>query len=193
MDPHDLQYAVEWGGRAWRDLVSAALQQVDVADRDVLEIGGRSGRMAAYLAHLGGNVTTIDIDEVIMSSAPIEAARLGVSVSARVDPGDLSSVPDGSFDVAFTKSVLVKIPDLDPYMETLARKLRPGGRLVAIENAKGPRLLSPLRQIRHGRPSLREFTFFDEGHWRIVAGRFEPAYRRHVALPPVDLFIGVRR
>lgn len=181
------------GGRAWRTLVAAGLGRVDVAGHDVLEIGGRSGRMAAYLARLGGCVTTIDIDESILSSAPVEAARLGVSVNARVDPGDLSLVPDDAFDVVFTKSVLVTVPELGAYLDTLPRKVRPGGRLVAIENAEGSWLLTPMRMIRHGRLALRSFDLFDEAHWQVVAERFEPTFRRHIAIPPVDLFVGVRR
>lgn len=193
MDPTGLAYAVEWGGRAWRDLVAAGLERVEVAGSDVLEIGGRSGRMAAYLARLGGRVTTIDIDASIVSAAPIAAAQAGVTVNAQVDPGDLSSVQDNAYDFVFTKSVLVTVPDLGMYLDALARKMRVGGRLVAIENAEGSSLLAPLRILRHGRLAVRQFDLFDEAHWQVVAQRFEPVYRRHNAIPPVDLFVGVKR
>ena len=192
VDSNRLAYAVEWGGRAWISLVEEGLGSIEVAGRHVLEIGGRSGRMAAYLASLGAEVTTIDIDAGILESAPAEAARLGVAVTAQTDPGDLSSVPDNAFDLVFTKSVLVAVPDLDRYLDAVVRKLHPGGHLISIENAEGHRVLAPIRRLRHGR-ALRTYRMFDEAQWRLVKQRFEPLYWRHSVLPPVDLFVGVRR
>lgn len=137
-------------------------------------------------------MTTIDFDESIVPSARVEAARFDVGVKAWVDPGDLSSVPNEAVDVVFTKSVLVTVPDLAIYLDRFACKVRSSGRLVAIEKSQGSLLLTPLRMGRHGRLAVRRFDLFNEAHWQVVAERFDPIYRRHSTIPPIDLFVGIR-
>ena len=138
----DLRAFMEWGGPPWEEMVEAALQEIgDLTDLRVLEIGSRSGRMATLFAMRGATVVGIDIARDFEEAATAEASHRGVADRVRflVDDGRLSSVYGEQFDVVFTKSVLVVIPDRPEYLQRIWDVLRPGGRLVAIENGRGGR------------------------------------------------------
>ena len=83
--------------------------------------------------------------------------------------------------------------DLDAYLGLVARKLRPGGRLMALENERGPAVLRLARMIRHRRLTIGSFHFFDSNRWSVVRSRFAPILEQHVRWPPVGAFVGELR
>jgi protein-L-isoaspartate(D-aspartate) O-methyltransferase len=95
------------------------------ADR-VLEVGTGSGFLAACLAQLAAEVTTVEIFPDLSEGASRVLGRLAVS-NVRVEVGDVfQALPSGSYDaVAVTGS----LPIYDPRFEGL---LSPGGRLFVI-------------------------------------------------------------
>jgi hypothetical protein len=73
---------------------------------------------------------------VARADAVAEAKRWGVSdrIQFEVYSGDPREIPQTDFDVAFTKSVLLLIPELEGFLRVLSTKLRSGGQVAFIEN-----------------------------------------------------------
>jgi SAM-dependent methyltransferase len=191
----DLSYFVEWGGRPWIDLVTLGLDGYLGGHLDglrVLDIGARSGRMSSLLALRGADVVGIDVDDTFVPGAEAEARRWGVGDRVRfvVDDGQLGSVEDASIDVAFTKSVLVMISDLDAYLGTLAVKLRPGGRFVFIENGRGSIAMRTARRLRHPTWDLDRFAYFTEERLAMVGRALTVARVDACTVPPIYLICG---
>jgi SAM-dependent methyltransferase len=185
--PRALSYFVEWGGRGWQELVGVALQFLGprLDGRRILEIGPRRGRMSCLFALLGGHVTGVDLCADFVRIAQAEAVKWGVedhTTFLRYD-GNLDCFPDRTFDVVFTKSVLVTVPNLDAFLGKIAAKLRPGGQVVFLENGRGNVLLDAVRFCR----GFRRYTFF--GQWEVALVRrvFNLALVRRCVFPPVYL------
>lgn len=132
-----------------REIAFAAVVEADPGR--VLEVGGGPGELAERLsARPGCEVVMVDV-----SSRMVELARAR-GVNARV--GDVQELPfeSGAFDVALAAWMLFHVPDLDRGLAELARVLRPGGRLVAVTNAKEH--LQELRAIAGAAAWERVFT-----------------------------------
>ncbi len=104
------------------------LQSLQVAPGNrVLEIGTGSGFIAACLAHLGAEVTSVEIHSDMADRARIKLERVGVDrvkVICADALGDYS--PDDLFDVVVVTSSAACIP------ERFFEWIGPGGRLFAV-------------------------------------------------------------
>lgn len=104
------------------------LQELTLRPQDrVLEIGAGSGFMAALLAGLAGDVTTLEIrgDLVAMARRHLDQAGLyAVKVLPRDGSGDLRDL--GTFDAIVLSGSVATVP------QSLLDLLRPEGRLLAI-------------------------------------------------------------
>jgi protein-L-isoaspartate(D-aspartate) O-methyltransferase len=104
------------------------LQELALRSQDrVLEIGTGSGFMAALLAGLAAEVTTLEIREDLagLAHANLRAAGLGsVTVLHRDGSADISDL--GSFDAIALSGSVAAVP------QGLLKCLKPGGRLMAI-------------------------------------------------------------
>ena len=190
-----MTYFVEWGGRPWEDMVWRGIQALgDIRDRRILEIGARSGRMATLFATMGATVVGIDIVAGFETAAAAEAAASGVAsrVEFRLDDGRLSSVAGETFDVVFTKSVLVVIPDRDGYLAAVRDVLRPGGLLVSIENGQGGLLARFLRRVRRVSWDYRQIDYFDRRAVDQVATVLPLVMVKTHRMPPIWLIIARR-
>jgi protein-L-isoaspartate(D-aspartate) O-methyltransferase len=92
----------------------------------VLEIGTGTGFLAACLAKLSGNVTSIDIFEEFTRSAGINLDRAGADGVTLYTMDGTRELPEGTFDVI---AVTGSIETFDP---RFAEALNPGGRLFVV-------------------------------------------------------------
>jgi len=126
------QRAAVWQNATGPDARFVTLEAVaELRPRRVLDVGCGPGWASAWIqGELGADVVALD-----QSERMVELAREH-SVDARV--GDVNELPfeDGSFDVALAAWMLYHVPDLDSGLSELARVLHPGGRLVAVTNAR---------------------------------------------------------
>ncbi len=117
--------------------VANIVAQVDVAGKDVLDIGcGLGGALIALVKnHAAGHVHGIDIDAGVLERAGVlvNAAGLQDQVNlTRFDPGPLP-LADESVDLVFLTAVSCHIENLLPFFGEIRRVIRPGGYLVGGE------------------------------------------------------------
>lgn len=186
---------VDWGGPTWRKQVSAGIAWLGpLAGKRVLEIGTRHGGMATFFALQGAYVAALDIDADSLVEARRRAARHGVG--DRIDfaaySGKPSDLPTG-FDVVFTKSTLVLMAEADDIGQHIADSLRPGGRLLAVENARGPDLFHLLRVIRRRALHPHGARYFTQRMVDELATHLVVELVRWTAMPPTVLIGASRR
>ncbi len=106
-------------------IIGRMLQALEIqASDNVLDIGTGTGYLAACLAQLAGNVTSIDIfDDFVARLKRISLTPKSTTVSVKCMDA-MQELPDGQFDaIAVTGSV----SKIDP---RFIAALKPGGRLV---------------------------------------------------------------
>lgn len=189
---HPLDLYVEWGGRSWRDELDLGLRWLGKLDGlRILDVGTRNGRMATWFALAGAEVVAVDVTDQAMAEARGFAEANGVSdrIDFQLYSGDPADLP-ASFDVVFSKSVVV-LMEIEAAASGFAAALRDGGRILLVENARGPWPVHVARIIR--RRSLRPHgaAYFTPRTVAAIRSRFE-VQLEHWA-PPVVVIGGTKR
>lgn len=111
------------------------------AGAEVLEIGSGCGAITRYL---GETVALVDSVEPVAARARVGARRTADLPNVRVFVGMLEDVPEEpAYDLVFVIGVLEYVPDRPAFLESLRRRVKPGGTLVlAIENQLGVKYLA---------------------------------------------------
>jgi SAM-dependent methyltransferase len=186
---YDLGYFTEWGGKSWVNLVEQSLSYMgDIQGKRVLDIGCRYGKISALLSLMGADVTGVDIHKEHIEIAEQEARKWGVNPRFILYEGSLDIFPDNHFDIIFTKSVLVVIPELNLFLQKINQKLKPGGMIVFIENSKGG-LLHYLRKIKHRNWNYDYVNFFTNDTINTIKSFFNVTIRKKI-FPPIYLITG---
>jgi ubiquinone/menaquinone biosynthesis C-methylase UbiE len=109
------------------------------AEGEVLEVAVGSGRNLPFYPP-GISLTAIEFSPEMLELARRRAAELGRKVDLR--PGDAQELDlgDASFDTVICTLALCTIPDPRKAVSEANRVLRPGGRFVALEHVRSPRL-----------------------------------------------------
>jgi ribosomal protein L11 methyltransferase len=109
-------------------LVLAALQGRTRPDMRVLDLGTGSGILAIASAHLGAQVTALDVSEVAVEVARANAAANGLSSRIDIGLGSIEKVAGKHFDLILGNiiaSVLIELAS------PLAHALKPGAEILA--------------------------------------------------------------
>jgi SAM-dependent methyltransferase len=117
-----------WWYRARREVIAALIRRkARPAPRArLLEIGCGTGHNLAMLGEFG----TVDALEVDPTARAIAEKRLGREVLVAPLP-ELNGVAEQSYDLVAAFDVIEHIPDDRQALEGIARRLKPGGKLVA--------------------------------------------------------------
>ncbi len=128
----DLELPLPGGQRMWTPKMEARVLQSLALRRDeaVLEIGTGSGYFTALLASRAREVTTVEIDPALASSAAARLARHGFA-NVRGETGDGAR---GWGREEYDAIVLTGSTPLLP--ETFMQQLKPGGRVFAVVGDK---------------------------------------------------------
>jgi SAM-dependent methyltransferase len=194
----NLDYFCEWGGARWSNMVRTSLTDftgTDLTGKRVLEIGFRYGRMSSLFALLGADVTGVELTDVHLKKAQAELEKWGVAhkVNFLTYDGNLDIFDDESFDIVFTKSVLVVIPELHSFLKTLNRKLAANGQVIFLENGQGSKVYHYLRRWKHRRWDYTKAHFLKQSDMAIFRKTFDIAAVQTSSLPPIYLILGSKR
>lgn len=122
-------------------------------DDRVLEVGTGSGFLAACLARLSPEVTSIDIYEDFLETAQANLEDSGIGNITLLQMDATASLPEGSFDVI---AVTGSIEEFDP---RFVAALAPGGRLFVVVG-QGPAMEARL-VTRIGDADWRSANLFE--------------------------------
>ncbi|HXW71844.1 MAG TPA: class I SAM-dependent methyltransferase [Methylocella sp.] len=192
------RYFLEWGGMAWERQFRYALHKIlgpELGGLNVLDIGTRTGKMSCFFALLGANVTGIDITHGFAQRAADEAARWKVSDRCNFVQynGNLDIFKDESFDIVFTKSVLVLVQNLDEFTSSINRILRRTAKFIFIENSKGGPL-HYLRYLKHRRSwDFSQANYFTDREIECVKKNLNVSGVRKTRYPPTYLIFGQKK
>ena len=116
-----------WWYRARRQILAALIRRkLKLAPgARILEIGCGTGHNVLMLKEFG-EVDAIEIDEAARTLA---TERLGKPVGSAPLP-ELTGVEDGRYDLVAILDVLEHVPEDQAALESIARKLKPGGRIL---------------------------------------------------------------
>lgn len=116
-----------WWYRARREVLAELIRRRvrPPAGARLLEIGCGTGHNLAMLAQFG----TVDALEVDASARAVAEQRLGRKIMEAPLP-ELSGVPEHAYDLVAALDVVEHIDDDVAAVEGLARRLKPGGRLL---------------------------------------------------------------
>lgn len=137
----------------------------------VLDFGCGSGNVTEQLVTLGARVTAADVSpeflRMIRHRFPDESTVSTLSLNGR----DLAEVPDRSFDMVTSYSVLHHVPDYLFAVAELCRVIRPGG-VLYIDHEAAPSVWAGDQQLESYRAAISE-------HELASRRRFvDPAYVR---------------
>lgn len=130
------------------------LQALDVHAGDrVLEVGTGSGFITACLLHLGGRVTSYEIDAGLSARAGERLTDLGMHGAELVN-GDIfaADLPAASFDVIAVTGSLPLAPG------GLERLLAPGGRMFLIHGEKPVMRASLVTRSEQGEVNIEDLA-----------------------------------
>lgn len=102
---------------------------------DVLDVATATGHTAVALAPHARHVTGVDLTPEMLALARTQAERRGLT-NVTFAEADAEALPfaDASFDVVTCRIAAHHFPQVDRFSREAARVLRPGGRLVVVDN-----------------------------------------------------------
>jgi SAM-dependent methyltransferase len=117
-----------WWYRARREVIASLIRRraCPASGARLLEIGCGTGHNLAMLGEFG----SVDALEVDPTARGIAEKRLGREVFAAPLP-ELVGIPERAYDLVAAFDVIEHIPDDRATIEGIARRLKPGGKLVA--------------------------------------------------------------
>ena len=163
----------------------------------IIDAGCGVGDHSMRLAQRGFETLGLDLSEQVLGQARARAEQLGLADKTTFRQASLEQLdlPDASVAGVHFRGVLMHIPDWESALSELCRVLKPGGRIVVIENnttSVESAIVRTVRLIRKGESELRktrgglEFWMEREGQpfvWRI---QNMAALREHLQTHGVD-------
>ena len=102
----------------------------------VADLGAGEGYFVAYLSDAvgaDGSVYAVDVEETTVEELRVRFPTESTNVTATLGDYDDPKLPDGALDLVLVVNTYHHIEDRPAYFRSLARDLRPGGRVAVIE------------------------------------------------------------
>lgn len=103
-----------------------------------LDVAAGTGDFAIETIKSGGTAVGVDLCEPMLQQGLVKLKRMGLGRRIRLVAGEAEAlpVPTGEFDSATIGFGLRNVTDIDRTFAELARAVRPGGKVVALEISK---------------------------------------------------------
>ncbi|MGH9628882.1 MAG: class I SAM-dependent methyltransferase [Bryobacteraceae bacterium] len=136
----------------------------------VLDAGCGVGTHSIRAARLGFNIRALDFSRPALAEGQRRALQEGLAGRITFEYGDLTDLhlPDDSFPYVFSWGVVIHIPAAEKALDSLARILKPGGRLalyITNSTAFDFKLEALARSVRGKRRLVMEKHPLGEGYW----------------------------
>ena len=105
----------------------------DISDREalkglrILDIGCGGGLLSEPMARMGANVTGADASEINIEVAKIHAKQSGLKIDYRAVTSEELQANGEKFDVILNMEVVEHVADVDLFMTSCAKMVKPGG------------------------------------------------------------------
>jgi ubiquinone/menaquinone biosynthesis C-methylase UbiE len=166
-----------------------AFSTTEASHPHVLDFGCGSGNVTEQLVSLGARVTAADVSPEFLRMVGERFPDEATVHTHRLNGRDLDGIPDGSFDMVTTYSVLHHVPDYLSAVSELCRVLLPGG-VLYIDHEAAPNVWAGDDQLEGYRAavSARELAsmrrFLDPSYLRQQARRQLRQVRRRLLRDP---------
>ena len=150
----------------------------------ILDLGCGTGHLTAKIAEAGAEVIGLDSSVSMVAQARQNFPKLKFQLA---DARNFHI--DGAFDAVFSNATLHWVREADAAVQSIARSLRTGGRLVLELGAKGntTRVMAAVEQVVRGAgyPGLHTWYFPSVGEYAAVLERhgFEVLFARTFPRP----------
>jgi len=153
LDAHSAEYFGDTRDYWWNADFLALMGRRLALDRvrDALDVGcgvGHWGQLLIGLLAGDARIAGVDRDPRWVATATERAAARGLSARCRYEVGTAETLPfaDASFDLATCQTVLIHVRDPAAAIAEMARVVRPGGLILAVEpnNAAGSLILDSI-------------------------------------------------
>lgn len=131
----------------WADRLVPAVESIDRPGMRVLDAGCGTGTESLFFAGLGCRVTGVDLNTARVAAARWRAGRADPPPPGSVEfvNGDIARIERREpFDIVWSMESVSHIEPLDGFIETAARMLAPGGRII-VSDTNG---LNPWFQLK---------------------------------------------
>ncbi len=153
------------------DLVRLSGSDDELRELEMLDVACGAGVVAVPMAEHVRHVTGLDLTPAVIEKAEELAAEKNVS-NCKFVLGDASDLPfpDGSFDIVTCTSAFHHFDEPERIMAQMARVLRPGGALCALDITTSE--VPPIRALHQEMERLRDpshITNLTPSNWRRMA------------------------
>ena len=115
-------------------------KHLDLAGKEVLDVGCGGGILAEALAHRGARVTGIDMGEAPLAVARLHLLESGLDVDyQQVTAEEFAARHPGRFDAVTCLEMLEHVPDPASVLRACHALLKPGGHLFASTINRNPK------------------------------------------------------
>ncbi len=167
--PDLLNDIVQWDVHTWSKAIQFWEEKVNWNDvQNGLELGGHQGGLSLWLAMKGIDVVCSDLKDVKLTAKKLHE-KYPLIKSIQYEDIDATNIHyENHFDIIIFKSILGGIGRNKNYaaqnlvMDQIYKALKPGGKLLFAENAKGLRLLQLMRKKFAGWGSAWNYLSVDE-------------------------------
>jgi len=155
----------------WKESADLIEMLAPRAGERILDLGCGTGHLTAQLAGLGAEVVGIDSSVSMIAQARQNFPKVKFQLA---DARDLRF--DTPFDAVFSNAALHWIRDADRVVQSIARALKEGGRLVLEMGAKGniARVMAGIEEVlrEHGYPAAHSWYFPTLAEYSAILERY---------------------